>query len=74
MNNTPSTTSNSPPSDAGVQVQVNYDGTWTDAINQDGSEQSVDGSGTETFNMTGNPSIVSVDFQKSDSGSGTLTV
>lgn len=75
---TPSTSSNSSsastPTVTGVQVQVIYDGEWTGAIDQDGSLQSVDGSGSKTFNMTGNPSVVSVNFQKKDGGSGTLTV
>jgi hypothetical protein len=36
--------------------------------------QSVDGTGSKTFTMSGNPNIVSAVFQKSGDGSGTLTV
>ncbi len=67
-------TTPSTPTVTGTQVQVSYDGPWSGAIDQDGSSQTVDGNGTETFNMTGNPSVVSVDFQKQDGSSGTFTV
>ena len=78
-NNTTNTANTNPttpstPTVTGTQVQVSYDGPWSGAIDQDGSSQTVDGNGTETFNMTGNPSVVSVDFQKQDGSSGTLTV
>ncbi len=67
------TTSNSSSSATGIQVQVIYDGSWTGNYGDVSGSQSVDGSGSQTYSLTGSPSIVSVVFQKSDGGSGTLT-
>ena len=55
-------------------VRIKYDGKWFGAIGGDGSERSVDGSGTRTFDVSGNPSIVSANAQKRDGGTGTLVV
>lgn len=73
---TSSTSSNdtSSSSGSGVQVKVDYAGSWSGAYGDESGTQSVDGSGTKTIDMTGNPSIVSANFQKKDSSSGTLTV
>lgn len=56
------------------QVRVSYDGEWSGTIGGDGSSRSVDGSGTETFDVQGDPFIVSANAQKRDEGTGTLTV
>lgn len=75
---TPTTTTTSNNSNTqsatGIQVQVIYAGAWSGAIAQDSSTQSVDGSGNKNFDISGNPRVVSVNFQKRDGGSGTLTV
>lgn len=55
-------------------VKISYDGEWSGSIGGDGSMRTVDGSGTETFTIKGNPYIVSANAQKKDSGSGTLTI
>lgn len=55
-------------------VKISYDGSWRGALGGDGSIRSVSGSGTETFELDGEPSIISANAQKKDSGSGELTV
>lgn len=59
---------------SGIQIQVDYSGSWSGSYGDETGQQSVDGSGTKTIDLSGNPSIVSAVFQKKDSGSGTLTV
>jgi hypothetical protein len=61
-------------SDASYQVRIKYDGEWSGSVGGDGSSRSVDGSGTETFDVDGDPYIVSANAQKRDSGSGELVV
>jgi len=56
------------------QVRISYEGEWSGTIGGDGSSRSVDGSGTETFDVQGDPFIVSANAQKRDQGSGTLTL
>jgi len=73
------TTSDSTPAapaqdDTGVKVQVSYAGSWQGSYGDISGLQSVDGSGTKTFTLEGNPSIVSATFQKMSGGSGKLTV
>lgn len=58
----------------GYQVRISYDGEWQGALGGDASTRSVDGSGTETFDIKGDPFVVSANAQKMDSGSGELTV
>lgn len=71
---TPSITSSGGSSGGAVQVQVSYSGSWTGAIDNDGTEQSVNGHGPQTFDLTTSPGyIVSVEFQKSDDSTDTLT-
>lgn len=74
---TPTTTtsdSNSSTTASGIQVRVNYSGSWTGNYGDESGSQSVEGSGTKTFTISGSPSVVSAVFQKYDGGSGTLTV
>lgn len=59
----------------GYQVRISYDGDWQGSINADGSSRSVDGSGTETFDIdSDNPFSVAANAQKQDDSSGELTV
>lgn len=60
--------------DLSYQVRISYDGEWSGSIGSGGSTRSVDGSGTETFDIDGEPFIVSANAQKQDDGSGELTV
>jgi hypothetical protein len=69
-----SSSSDSDSSDSSYQVRISYDGEWSGSISGDGSSRTVDGSGTETFDIDGDPFIVSANGQKRDDGSGTLTV
>jgi len=69
-----SSSSNGGSSDSSYQVRISYDGEWSGSISGDGSSRTVDGSGTETFDIDGDPFIVSANGQKRDDGSGTLTV
>lgn len=68
------TSSSSSSSSSGIQIQVSYLGSWQGSYGDETGQQSVDGTGTKTFDITGNPSVVSAVFQKMDSGHGTLTV
>ena len=56
------------------QVRIIYDGDYSGTIAGDGSSRTVDGTGTRTFDVQGNPFIVSANARKRDDGSGTLTV
>lgn len=56
------------------QVRIKYDGEWSGSIGGDGSVRSVDGSGTKTFDIQGDPFIVSANAQKQDDSSEKLTV
>jgi len=67
-------TEDSSEGDPSYQVRISYNGEWSGSISEGGSSRSVDGSGTETFDIDGNPSIVSVNAQKSDDSSNELTV
>jgi len=60
--------------DSSYQVRISYDGDWSGSIGGDGSSRSVDGSGTETFDIDGDPFIVSANAQKQDDSSDVLTV
>jgi hypothetical protein len=56
------------------EVRISYSGEWQASIGQGGSIRSVDGSGTETFTVDGEPSVISANAQKQDDSSDTLTV
>ena len=71
---TSSTNTTSSSSGSGTQVQVTYSGSWTGNYGDTSGSQSVDGKGTKTFTISGDPDIVSAVFQKSSDSSGTLTV
>lgn len=68
------TDSPTPTETSSYEVRISYDGEWSGTVGGDGSTRSVDGSGTETFDVSGDPMIVSANGQKQDGGSGELTV
>ena len=71
---TPTTSSSDSSSSAsGVQIKVSSSGSWSGSYGDSSGQQSVDGSGTKTYQMD-NPDIVSAVFQKENDDSGTLTV
>lgn len=78
VSTTPSTStsssSSSSSSASGIEIKVDYAGSWSGNYGDESGSQSVDGSGTKTFKISGSPSVVSAVFQKRDGGSGTLTV
>lgn len=55
-------------------VRISYEGEWSGAISGEGTIRSVQGEGTKTFQIQGEPVVVSANAQKRDGGSGTLTV
>jgi hypothetical protein len=59
-------------SSTGIQIVVNYTGAWQGTIVTDGTTQSVQGTGSKTFNLN-QTSIVSCNFQKMDGSSNSLT-
>jgi hypothetical protein len=68
---TPSSSSSS--STASVAIQVSYPGSWTGNIGSSSGSRSVQGTGSQTFQLGSNPGTVSATFQKSDNNTGTLT-
>jgi hypothetical protein len=71
---TPTTSSSDSSSSAsGIQIKVSSSGSWSGSYGDSSGQQSVDGSGTKTFQMD-NPDVVSAVFQKKSDDSGTLTV
>lgn len=68
------TASESSDASSGYTVTISYDGEWIGTIGGEGSMRSVQGEGTQTFEVQGDPSIVVANAQKSDGGSGTLTI
>ncbi len=57
--------------DGNIQIKIIYSGSWSGSIGDDSGQRSVDGRGTQVFDMKGG-TVVAV-IQKMDSG-GTLTV
>ena len=55
-----------------VKIKVVYAGSWEGSIGDDAGQRSVQGSGTQSFDMKGG--IVVAVIQKMDGGGGTLTV
>ncbi|NEU55497.1 hypothetical protein [Halorussus sp. MSC15.2] len=49
-------------------VKVVYDGEWQGSISAGGSAKSIQGSGTKTVDISGEPNIVSANAQKKDGG------
>lgn len=56
------------------QVKVSYEGEWSGTIATGDSTRSIDGSGTKTIDIEGDPLIVSANAQKQDDSSRELTV
>ncbi|WP_144900813.1 hypothetical protein [Halobellus captivus] len=74
---TPTETATQEPTEASgssYQVRITYQGEWSGAIGSEGSTRSVDGSGTRTFDIDGDPFIVSANAQKQDDSSRELMV
>lgn len=63
-------------SDKNVTVRIEYDGAWSGNVGTIGSSRSVEGSGSETLDVTAQDGwdVVSATIQKQDDGSGELTV
>lgn len=68
------TTEESRPPETVYTVRVQYDGEWSGSVGGDGSIRSVDGTGTATFDIEGDPLVVSANAQKQDGSSDTLTI
>jgi len=58
----------------GVQIHIIYDGEWQGAAGDDGSTNSISGSGEKTIDVDKDAKIVSANAQKMDSGSEELTI
>lgn len=59
---------------SGYSVRIQYSGDWQGSIATGGQSRSVEGSGTTTYDISGDPFVISANAQKMDSGGGTLTV
>lgn len=57
-----------------LEVRVQYSGEWQGSIGTGGSVRTVDGTGSKTIAVEGNPTAVSANAQKQDDGSGELIV
>ena len=58
----------------GVQVQVIYPGKWSGALGYGSNIKTVDGTGSKTFDISDPGYVVSINAQKQDDSSNTLTV
>jgi hypothetical protein len=58
----------------GHAVRIQYSGDWQGSIATGGQSRSVEGSGTTTYDISGDPFVISANAQKMDGGGGTLTV
>lgn len=56
------------------EVRVQYSGEWQGSIGADGSARSIDGTGSKTIAVEGNPTAISANAQKQDDGSDELIV
>ncbi|HMK54187.1 MAG TPA: hypothetical protein VK444_05335 [Methanobacteriaceae archaeon] len=69
--NTPSRSSSS---HRGIQISVTSPCSWTGNYGDESKEQSVQGTESKTFSVSGRPNVVSAVFQKDDDGNDTLVV
>ncbi|GGC63377.1 hypothetical protein [Haloferax sulfurifontis] len=60
--------------DVAYEVKIIYDGEWQGSINAGGTTKSIDGTGTTTYEITGDPYLVSANAQKKGSGNDELTI
>jgi hypothetical protein len=58
----------------GVQVKITYDGEWQGALLEGSASNTISGSGEKTIDIKEDAHYVSVNAQKMDGGSGTLSV
>jgi hypothetical protein len=56
----------------GTTVRIDYSGSWQGSIGSSGSQRSIQGSGSESYDVDAD--IISAVVQKRDNGRGTLTV
>lgn len=61
-------------SEVAYTVRIEFEGEWQGSITAGTETKSIDGTGTETYTITGNPYIVAANAQKETGGSGRLTV
>lgn len=55
-------------------VRVAYDGEWHGSVSTGGSSRSIQGTGEQTVDVAGDPTVVSASVQKRDGGGRKLTV
>lgn len=60
--------------ETGIQVEIDYSGKWQGALGTGANVKSVSGNGAQTFTLQSNVALVSVNAQKMDDSSKTLTV
>ncbi|MFC5367230.1 hypothetical protein [Salinirubrum litoreum] len=60
--------------DSAYSVRIEYDGSWRGSVGTAGSQRSVDGSGSRTIEIDGDPNVISVSAQKQDDTDRKLTV
>jgi hypothetical protein len=68
------TITTSAPVNSGVQVQIDYAGKWTGALGAGGNVKTVDGTGTQVFDIPNPGYAVTVNAQKQDDSGRRLTV
>jgi hypothetical protein len=67
--NTPTSTNQ-----AGFQIRIEYSGEWSGAASLMSESRTIQGTGTQTIDITGSPNVISANAQKQDSSRETLTI
>ncbi len=57
-----------------VTLQINSDGSWNGTLSYKSGTQTINGTGSATYNLGQDPGNVSVNLQKTGKNSGTITV
>jgi hypothetical protein len=61
-------------SGAGYQIRIQYSGEWSGAVSAVSGSRSIQGTGTETIDISGNPDVISANAQKQTANRETLTI
>jgi hypothetical protein len=61
-------------SETGYQIRIQYSGEWSGAASIVSEMRSIQGTGTETIDISGNPNVISANAQKQEANRDTLTI
>jgi hypothetical protein len=61
-------------SGADYQIRIQYSGEWSGAVSAVSGSRTIQGTGTETIDISGNPDVISANAQKQTANRETLTI